>query len=104
MYNPCNDPECTMPCWRDGIDDAKCVGHQPLLIPATMEHPTKPGEVLTIEDPATDPEMCLCWECGLKPPASLALYDQYMPGEILCEPCATKVKAHIRIDTGGDNY
>lgn len=84
--NPCNEVDC--------------VGHQPAIVPDFIEYE---GEVIEVRDVATD-DYLNCWECGLNPPAPLSLYDDVMAGEILCEPCATRLKAHLRIDDGGDKF
>ena len=97
----CTNEDCVLPPWRDGIDEAKCLGHQPAAVPAHMEHPTT-GEVLEVEDPTTDE--LLCWDCGAKPPTGLALVDATMAGEVMCKPCIDRLGARIRYDDEGYNY
>lgn len=86
----CDASECTLPSWSDGVDESKCVGHQPTTDPF-------------VQDMILD-GIYACIQCGVQPPTPMAFYDKSMPGELLCTPCATELQATIRLNIHGENY
>jgi len=82
----CQALECALPAFTEGY----CYGHLQLT----------PG------GPTDDAAVCI--ECGaastLAEPVPMALYDRNMPGELLCNSCANRLHATLRVDDEGYNY
>jgi hypothetical protein len=109
----CQVTDCLAPAWRDGADEGLCVGHQQILDPMAPAELIETAGNAEMTDLSVGDEV-MCWECGARPPASIALCDDVMAGELICMACVARLNASppvhkrggvkIRLDSEGYNY